>query len=75
MTGVVVTMIIGTQAGAALIWLGVFVGVVVLAGLAFVASAAYWQRYDRKEHISALERYLAVVAGHSRGQQRPTHTS
>ncbi len=68
-------MVIGTQAvDATLIWLGISVGVVVLAGLAFVASVAYWQRYDRKAHVNALERYLAVV-GQRRGQQRPTHTS
>jgi hypothetical protein len=68
-------MVIGTQAvGATLIWLGISVGVVVLLGLAFVASVAYWQRYDRKEHINALERYLAVV-GRRRDEQRPTHTS
>ena len=64
-------MIIDTQAiNTMLIWLGISVGVVVVIALAFVASVAAWQRYDRKQHISALERYLALAAR----QHRPTHT-
>jgi predicted nucleic acid-binding protein len=65
-------MVMDTQViNAMLIWLGVSVGAVVVIALAFVASAAAWQRYDRKQHISAVERYLALAAR----QHRPTHTS
>jgi hypothetical protein len=65
-------MIIGTQAvSAVLTWLGISVGAAVVLALSFLAAIAIWQRYDRKAHVSALERYLAVMAG----QQRATHTS
>lgn len=70
--GALSSMVMDTQViNTMLIWLGVSVGVVVVIALAFVASAAAWQRYDRKQHISAVERYLALAAR----QHRPTHTS
>jgi hypothetical protein len=65
-------MIIDTHAVHALLTtLGISLGVAVLLVLALVASIAAWQRYDRKEHISSLERYLRLMAR----QHRPTHTS
>jgi hypothetical protein len=69
---VVVTMIIDTQAiHTLLLSLGISAGVAVVLALSFLVSIAAWQRYDRKEHISALERYLAAVAR----QRDTTHTS
>jgi membrane protein implicated in regulation of membrane protease activity len=53
---------------ATLTWLGISVAAVVVLALSFVAVVAGWQRYDSKQHVSALERYLAAVAG----QHRPT---
>jgi membrane protein implicated in regulation of membrane protease activity len=64
-------MIIDTQAvNTMLTWLGISVGAAVFLALAFLAAVAAWQRYDRKEHVSALERYLAAVAGQRRPSRR-----
>jgi ABC-type antimicrobial peptide transport system permease subunit len=69
-------MIIDTQAiQTLLVTLGITVGVAVVLALSFLGAVAAWQRYDRKEHISALERYLAEVARQHRGQHRSAHTS
>jgi hypothetical protein len=58
-------MIIDTQAvNTLLITLGVSVGAVIVLAVGFVASAAAWRRYDRRARVHAIERYLALVAGH-----------
>jgi hypothetical protein len=68
----VVTMIIDTQAfHTLLVTLGISTGVAVVLALAFLASVAAWQRYNSKEHISSVERYLTAVAR----QRHTTHTS
>jgi hypothetical protein len=54
-----------------LVTLGISTGVAVVLALAFLASVAAWQRYNGKEHISSVERYLAAVAR----QRHTTHTS
>jgi len=69
--GVAEVIIDTPSVSAMLTWLGVSVGVVIVIGVSFLAALAAWQRYDRKQHVSALERYLALVAR----QHRPTHTS
>jgi len=65
-------MIIDTQTiHTLLVTLGISTGVAVVLALAFLASVAAWQRYNGKEHISSVERYLAAVAR----QRHTTHTS
>lgn len=65
-------MIIDTQAiNTLLVALGISTGVAVVLALSVLVSFAAWQRYDRKEHISSLERYLAMMAR----QRHTTHTN
>jgi hypothetical protein len=65
---------IDTQAvNTLLITLGISVGVVLVLGVAFVASTAAWRRYDRRAHVRAVERYLAAVAAH-RHPEPASHT-
>jgi hypothetical protein len=67
-------MTIDTQAiSTMLTWLGISVGAAVVLAVSCLGAIAAWQRYDRKQHVSALERYLATVAGHrdaTRGETR-----
>jgi len=65
-------MIIDTQAvNTLLVTLGISTGAAVVLALSVLVSFAAWQRYDRTEHVSSVERYLALMAR----QRHPTHTS
>jgi hypothetical protein len=64
-------MIIETQAvSTVLTWLAISLGAVTAIMVAFLAAVAIWPRYERKQHVSALERYLAAVAGQERPSRR-----
>jgi uncharacterized membrane-anchored protein len=54
---------IGTQLlDDALTALAFLVGLAIILSALFVATAALWQRHERRTGISAIERLLAAVA-------------
>lgn len=54
---------IGTQLlDDALVALAFLVGLAIILSTLFVATAALWQRHERRTGISAIERHLAAVA-------------
>jgi hypothetical protein len=64
-------MIIETQAvSTVLTWLAISLGAVTAIMVTFLVAVAIWSRYERKQHVSALERYLAAVAGQERPSRR-----
>jgi hypothetical protein len=46
----------------ALLTLGFIVGLVILVSISIVASAALWQRHERKMHVREVEQHLAAAA-------------
>ena len=46
----------------ALLTLGFIVGLVIAVSIAVVASAALWQRYERKAGVRKIEQHLSLVA-------------